>query len=260
MNAEEKYKFAQEKLKGFSNSIEIEDFRKFLLLILNLESGGPEALMKQMGLAPKGKTVLPYDPEKKIYFTKIISGLSMDSQLIVYNRVEGKLSEDFVNKPDSPLFEKYLTQYEREKQLPKNFLLVTPEIVDFTREVLTEKNETKPVSSGIEAMYVHLDEFLATQGLKFVFIIEGKDDEPDLVFTMNMTFEPKHDSSHRIQYFDIYVSENKELRGKSFIQMKQEKDKKLELSFLDEIKELSHSEQYNSKFTIIIPIKSFDQV
>ena len=44
MNFEEKFEFAKEKFKSFSNYLEISDFREFLLLILNIEESSAKLL------------------------------------------------------------------------------------------------------------------------------------------------------------------------------------------------------------------------
>ncbi len=257
MNYEDKYQFALKALANYQNSFEIGNFRKFLLLILNLESSGPEAMLRQLGMAPKGKTTLPYDPVKKAYYTKIMSNLSMKSQLFIYHKTD-KLSETFINKAESPLITDNLTTYESKNLLPSKFVIITPDVVDFSSHVLKDQNSPKPCCVGIESLYENLAELIITQNSKFLFLYEGE--AADLIFTMNISMEPTSNSKNSIQFFDVYVDEKKEVRTHTFIKMKKEAVKKgnLSIEFLDDIKDLSHSEMFDSQFTIIVPIKSFD--
>lgn len=259
MNYQEKYQFALKALENYQNSLEISKFRNFLLLILNLESSGPEAMLRQLGMAPKGKTTLPYDPEKKVYYTKIMSNLSMKNQLLIYFPTE-KMNEEFINKQDSSLFTKFLTSFERKNLLPSNYVIITPDVVDFSTHVLKDQNSPKPLCVGIESLYNNLAELILTQNSKFIFLLEGEN--ADLLFTMNISLEPTSNSKNSIQFFDVYVDEKQELRDHTFIQMKKEAVKKgnLEMEFIDEIKELSHSDMFDSQFTIIVPVKSFKRL
>jgi len=125
MNFEEKFEFAKEKFKSFSNYIEISNFREFLLLILNIEGDGAEAIMRQLGMGSKNKATLPYDPFKKIYYTKVISGLSMKNQLKIYIKSK-KINESLQNKLDSKIFTDNLSDFERKNLLPNKFSLIIP--------------------------------------------------------------------------------------------------------------------------------------
>ncbi len=258
MDHQEKYAYAVEMLSPFKNFLEVKDFRKFLLLILNLESAGPEAMLKQLGMAPKGKTVLPYNPAKKMYFTKVMSGFSISHQLTIYCPID-RVNEKFVNKADSEIFTKYLTEFERKKLLPKKFILINPEVVDYSQEVLTAKNVPKPSTPGIESLYLNLSELIATQNIKFIFLLECEN--ADVAFILNMNVEPSHHSENSIQYFDVYVDEKKEMRGHSFIRMQNGKSDsdEIKMEFMDEIKDLTHSELFDSHFTIIVPISSMNK-
>ena len=259
MDYQEKYQFAINTLKNFNNYIEIADFRKFLLLILNLDSGGPEAMLRKLGMAPKDKSTLPYDPEKKAYFTKIMSGLTLSNQLVMYHRSD-KISTDFVNKADSTFFTDHLTNYERENLLPKDYLVISPELVDYSSQVYKDQDSPIPCSIGVESLYSNLGEMIATQNLKFFFLIKGE--TADLIFTLNMSIEPTLNFKKYIQYFDVYIDTEKSLRNYTYVRMKKENVRKgnLDMDFLNEIKELNHSESFDSKYTIIVPVNSLNEI
>ena len=251
MDNEAKYQFSIEQFKNFKNHFEIHDFRKFLLLILNLDAGGPEAMLQQLGMGSKKRVVLPYNPEAGIYYTKVMSGLSYHNQLLIYHKTE-KLSETFVNDAESTLFTESLSAYERENFLPGKFKILTPEVKDFTAKILIGKNSNKPLITGIESLYFNLAEMIVSQQSKYLFLIEG--DVADVLFSMNISFAPSHDGDN-IQMLDIFVDEEKKYRDFTFIRMK---EGELEMALLKEIQDMSHGELYKSHFTIIVPIKSFD--
>ena len=251
MNFEEKFEFAKEKFKSFSNYLEISDFREFLLLILNIEGNGPEAIMRQLGMGSKNKAILPYDPHKNAYYTKVISGISMKNQLKIYIKSE-KINESLQNKSDSKIFTENLSDFERKNLLPNKFSLIIPSIVDSLDENLNQiKN--KEITPVIESLFVDLAEFIASQNLKFIFLLE--DDTADILFTVNMSIAPDNDSPKQIQFFDIYIDEDKKIRNHTFIRMKKGE---MDMEFMNEIKDYSHSEIFKSHFTIIVKIKSFN--
>jgi hypothetical protein len=258
MDYQQKYDFAIAKLKEFKNFIEVKDLRKFILLVLNLESGGPESILKQLGMGGKGKTVLPFDPQKKVYFAKVMASLSMGHQLTIYHKSD-KIHTEFLNKAESPIFTKSLSLFERQNLLPNKFSIIVPETVDASTKVMIGDDSPKKIVVGIEAIYSNLAELIVSQGLKFLFLIEGKSSEPDLVFTINMAIELNPDSPNQIQYFDVYIDDKKKLRDHTFIRMiDSEETPSLEMTFMEEIKEFGHSELYNSHFTIIVPVTSFN--
>jgi len=255
MNYAEQYAFANEVLSNFKHFIEIEDFRRFLLLTLNLENSGPESMLAQLGMGSKGKIILPYDPLHLAYYNKMLSTLSLKNQVMIYHSSEKK--GEFINKQDSPLIMEYLTEKEREESLPTNFMLICPEIVDFTKSSLERSNNHNNYTVGIESLYTHLDEFIATQDLKIIFLKEA--DKADLAFVINISLDAGPKSDNATQFFDVYVDEAKELRNYTYILTRSEKSKagQITTTFLNEIKDLSHSEKFDSNYTVIVPVKSF---
>ncbi len=254
MSTQEKYDFAISKLKAFKGYVEIAEFRKFLLLVLNMENSRPEAILSQIGMGgSKGKFIMPYDPEKQCYFEKMMAGISMNDQLTVYIKIEEQTTK-LVNKPNSDLFDAALSPFERKNLLPGKFLLITPKAIDFTQQSYTDEIQPKPSNAAIETLYPDLIEFIVAQNLKYVFVIFGKENEPDVAFTINMSFDPRMASTKQLQFFDVYVDDSKQLRDQTFIKITED----LEMTFLNEITDSSYSDMSNANFTIIIPVKSFD--
>jgi hypothetical protein len=258
MEYKAQYDYALSLLKDFQNYVEVGDFRSFILLTLNLENG-PESLLSQLGMGgSKGKTVLPYDPEKNMYYAKVMAGMSMNNQLTIFMKSEKK-TDKLINKADSAIFTSTLTAYEIKNLLPSKFTVLCPNILDYSSKAFTTEAKPKPFTSAIESLYTDLLEFLVVQQMKYVFLVEGKGKEPDLLFSINMAYDPIHNAPNQFQYFDVYLDPDHQCRGNSFIWVHEDNKENLKVEFLKEIKEkYSHSDMFNSNFTIIVPIKSFN--
>ena len=207
--------------------------------------------MRQLGMGSKTKTILPYDPFKKAYYTKVISGLSIKSQLKIYIKSD-KINDSLINKSDSKIFTENLSDFERKNLLPNKFALITPSIVDSIDENL-DQIINKEITPVIESLFVDLAEFIASQNLKFIFLLE--DEVADILFTVNMSIARDSNNSKQIQFFDIFIDEDKKIRNYTFIRMKKGE---MDMEFMNEIKDYSHSEIFKSHFTIIVKIKSFN--
>ena len=186
-----------------------------------------------------------------------MAGLSFKNALTVFHRTEIKPSS-FINKADSEIFTKYLNDFEQKNLLPKKYTLLTPEIVDFTHITLKKQDLIKKRQIAIESLYNNLGEMIATQELKFLFLL--KEEKADLAFVVNLSIDSGKDSKEDIQFFDVYVDTEHILRNHSFIRMKSSDLKvgNLNIEYLDEIKDLRHSELFQSIFTIIIPVQFTD--
>ncbi len=261
MNYDDKFKFAIEKLNDFENYLEVENFRSFLLLLLNLNGNGAQALLSQLGIGgnKKKRIGIPFDPTKNIYYTKILSGLSIKNQLMIYTQDYEEEPEKLINKKEDRILKENLAENELNNLIPKDFIMLTPKVVDFTEKVLKENNKENEYSSGVESLFLDLAEFIISQKLKYIFLLKGEGDEPDLCFSINLSIDPTHTSPDQLQLFDVYIDQEKKLRNYNFIQMDNEKIEKdeLEMNFLTEVKTSSHSDLYKSHFTIIIPVRSF---
>jgi hypothetical protein len=257
MEYKAQYEYALNIVKNFQNYIEIGDFRRFLLLVLNLESG-PDNFLSQLGMGgSKGKVTLPYDPEKKMYYAKAMSGITLSNQMTIYLTCEKK-TDQLINKADAKIFKDTLSDYEIKNLLPNKFKLICPNVVDYSSEAFTGKNKPKPFIGAIESLFTDLLEFLIVQQMKYVFIWEGEGDQPDLLFTINMPFDPIHNAPAQFQYFDVYLDSTHQMRGNSFIWIHEDNKENIKIEVLKEIREkYSHSDMFNSNFTIIVPVKSF---
>ena len=71
--------------KGFTNYLELEDFRAFLMLTLTSQS--PMNIMAQLGLGGDKSIInLPYNPDFNIYFQKI--NLISSSSIVLYTQTD----------------------------------------------------------------------------------------------------------------------------------------------------------------------------
>ena len=122
----EKINIVKDYFKDFTNFIELEDFRSFLLLTLSSQT--PNTIMAQLGLGGNKEVVnLPYDPISKTYFQK--ANLMTSGSLIIYVKHE-PIIEDFLIEKDNKLIKDNLTSNEFENALRgiKKFLF--PQISD----------------------------------------------------------------------------------------------------------------------------------
>jgi hypothetical protein len=262
MNAQEKFSYAHKKLSAFNNYIEVADFRHFLLLALNMEGEWPQELLKQFGFGSKDKSVLPFDIEKKAFFTKSMQGLSSSNQMVIYNKPGLEKEIAFINKASSNLFKDVLNSYEKENLLSKKFVMLTPKVYDFSRIGPNADHKTESPVAIVEFLFDNLAELIVSQDLKYVFLLEGEGEEPDIVFSLNISTEGVKEAQKTLQMFDVFIDEERKLRGHTFIRMKNGEltDEEMKMEFLNEIKDYSHSELYNSHFTIIVSVKSFAEL
>ena len=94
----------KELFKDFSNFIELDNFRNYLLFTLTGQV--PTNLLAQMGLGGGKETIsLPYNPIWGIYYQKI--NLFSAGSLIVYLKSD-VITEEFLLEKDAPIFKEHL--------------------------------------------------------------------------------------------------------------------------------------------------------
>ena len=236
-----------ERFKNFSNFIELEDFRDFLLFTVN--SQAPSNLLAQIGLGgSKDVLHLPYDPSFKIHFQKI--NLITAGSLIVY--VKGDpISEEFLIEKDDPIFKKFLNPNEIDLAFHGKEKFLIPKISDCTSIDIDGKS--KQIHVEIDDLFYSFESFMAITEPNIVFVLDGKVDEPDLLFAFNMMPEIKIAEKKTLK-IDVYIDEKHETRDKNYI--KREED--YSLKCLKDIKEISHADLYKSAFSLIIHVKSIN--
>jgi hypothetical protein len=242
---EDNIKIVKEYFKDFTNFIELEDFRSFLLLTLS--SQVPMSIMAQLGLGGNKEIInLPYDPNSKMYFQK--ANLMTSGSLIIYTRSEAVTKEFFIEKDDE-IIRKTLTSNEYENALRGIKKFVFPNISDCS----TTDDDNLIVK--IDDLFHSMESFISYTSPHIIFVLDAKDSSsPDVLFTFNMMpqFPKKLDES--ILNIDVYL--DFEHKTKDIAYIKREEDYKL--LYLKDVKELGHAEAYKSSFTVVLHIKSLN--
>jgi len=235
----------KEKFTNFTNYIELNDFRQ--LLLFTLTSQDPTNIMAQLGFGGNREIInLPYDPLKKIYFQKI--NLISSGALIIYARNE-IISENFLLEKDEPIFKKYLNQNEQSLAFRGKEKFLLPQVSD-----CGALNDSK-ITIKIDDMFHNLQSFISYSQPNVMFVIDAKDDSnADLIFTFNMMPQFPGKPNENVLKIDTYLDREHKTKGITYI--KREED--YSLTFLKDIKEISHSDLYKSFFSLVVHIKSFD--
>ncbi|MHA1294077.1 MAG: hypothetical protein ACTSQJ_15605 [Promethearchaeota archaeon] len=244
----EKIKIIHEYFKDFSNFIEVENFRAFLLFTLT--SQVPSNILAQFGLGGTKEVInLPYNPLFKIYYQKI--NLVSLGNLIVYVKRD-PLTDKFVLEKDDPIFKEYLNPNEISLGFRGKEKILFPKICDCSS---FHSNDNIKLTIKIDDMFYSLESFMAIIEPNILFIIDGNESEPDLLFAFNMMPEIPTLLEKKSLKIDVYFDPEHLTKDKTYL--KREENYKLE--FMKDIKEISHAELYKSSFSLLLHIKSFNK-
>jgi len=233
-----------EVFKDFSNSIELEDFRSFLLFTMNSQM--PSNLLAQFGLGNSKEVInLPYNPLAKIHYQKI--NLITSGSLIIYVKCD-PISNDFLLEKDHSLFKKFLNPNEMSLAFRGKEKILIPKMSD-----CNSIDSSVNVKVKIDDLYHSFQSFMAIAQPNMVFVVEGDKDKPDIIFAFNMMPQISELKLDNILKVDVYMDQKHVTRGNTYI--KREEDYKIE--FLKDIKEYSHADLYKSAFSLILRVKSF---
>ncbi|MHA1756290.1 MAG: hypothetical protein ACTSVV_05940 [Promethearchaeota archaeon] len=244
----EKIQYVLKRLKNFTNFIELQDFRSFMLFTLN--GTVPANILAQFGLGGGREIIhLPYNPKAKVYFQKV--SLMKSSNLIVYVKSE-KVIDKLIIEKDDEFLKKYLNQNEISLAFRGNEKILFPEFCDCTT---LNSNDNSKLKIKIDDVFFSLESFVGYTEPNILFVLESNNDsEPDIVFAFNIAPEiPTLLETNNVK-IDLFLDDEHRTRGMTYI--KREED--FSITFLKEIKEISHAEIFKSKFALILPIKSFD--
>lgn len=244
-----KIAIARKNFENFKNYIELENFRDFLLFVLNSQVSSN--ILQQLGIGG-GKDVinLPYNPLFKIYYQKI--NLISAGSLIIYVKSE-PISDEFILDKDDPIFKEYLRQNERELAFRGKEKFLTPKITDCT--FLTEI-DTNPITLKFDDLYYDLKSFMAVAEPNILFVRDApSESEPDLIFAFNLMPEIPGKSDEKVLKLDILFDSEHKTRNIKYI--KREED--YELKYLENLTSISHSDIFKSAFSLILHIKSFEK-
>lgn len=241
-----KIKIVNDYFKGFTNFLELEDFRSFLLLTLT--SQVPMNIMAQLGLGGNKDIInLPYSPDYNIYYQKI--NLMSSSSLILYAKSD-PITNEFVLEKSDDIFKKYLNLSEIELAFRGKEKFLFPKISDCS--ILGDSK----LNIKVDDLFHNLESFISFTQPNVLFVIDADDaSKPDLIFTFNMTPQLPKKLDENVLTVDVYLDEDRKTRDINFL--KREKD--YNLIFLKDIKEISHAELYTSSFSLVLHVKSLNK-
>lgn len=233
--------------KDFTNFIQVEDFRSFLLFTLTSQVSMD--LMAQLGFGGSKEIIsLPYSPIHKIYFQKI--NLLTAGTMVIYCK-NAPISDKFLLDKDNDVFKKYLNSNEISLAFRGKEKFSLPLISDCS--ALDNSNLTIKVDDLFHSM----ESFISYLQPNIVFVINAKTkSEPDLIFTFNMMPQLPGKLDENVLKIDVYLDYKYKTRDITYI--KREEDHSIK--FLTDIKEVSHSELYKSAYSLVLRVKSFERL
>lgn len=242
----DKIKIVNDYFNGFTNFLELEDFRSFLLFTLT--SQVPMNIMAQLGLGGNKDVInIPYSPDFKIYYQKI--NMMSSSSLIIYTKSD-PITTEFILEKNDETFKNFLSLNEIDLAFRGKEKFLFPKLSDCS--IL----EDSKLNIKIDDLFHNLESFISYTQPNVLFVIDAIDSsKPDLIFTFNLTpqLPPKLDEN--MLQVDVYL--DNERKTKEINYLKREAD--YSLTFLKNIKEISNAELYKSSFSLVLHIKSLNK-
>lgn len=233
----------------FTNFIELKDFRSFLLFTLTSQI--PTNIIAQMGLGGSRDVInIPYNPVFKIYYQKI--NLITVGSLIVYIKSD-PIKDDLVVEKDDPIFKKYLNTNELSLAFRGKEKFLFPQISDCS--AFEMDGDSKKLNVEVDDFLYSLESFIAILEPNILFVIDKEGNEPDLLFTFNIMPQIPGKQKRNILKIDVLL--DNEHKSKDITYIKREEN--YQLTYLKDIKEISHADLYKSAFSLVLHIKSFDK-
>jgi hypothetical protein len=235
----------KQKFSTFSNFIELDDFRQILLFTLTSQAANN--LMAQLGIGGNPDIIsLPYDPVHQAYYQKV--NLISSGSLIIYTK-SAPISDKFLLEKDDSIFHKFLNQNERDLAFRGKEKFLFPKLSDCS------SIDDSKVTIKIDDLFHDFKSFVSYSQPNVIFVIDSKDDkQADVVFTFNMMPQFPVRLDEKVLKVDIFMDEEHLTRGNTYL----EREEDYKLNFLNDMKEVSHSELYKSSFSLILHVKSFN--
>ncbi len=246
----QKIEDVQKYFENFSNFIELPDFRSFLLFTLT--SQVPTNILAQIGLGGSKEVInLPYNPISKVYYQKI--NLISAGSLILYVK-NNPISDEFTLGKDDPIIKSFLNPNEISLAFRGKEKFILPMISDCS----TFNNDEKTsLTVKVDDLFHSLESFLAVTEPNLLFVIEAKNEsEPDLLFAFNLMPMMPSKLDQRVLKIDVYWDNEHKTKGKTYLKRQED----YSLSYLEDIKDVSHTDLYKSAFSLILHIKSFKKL
>ena len=241
----------QDYFKEFTCFFELEDFRSFLLFTLTSQI--PSNVLAQLGMGgTKDVISLPYNPIFNIYYQKI--NLIASGSLIFYVKSKSINEDNFLLEKDNPIFKNYLNANEISLAFRGKEKFIFPKVSDCSSFEINGNISNLAVK--IDDYFHSLEGFLAILEPNILFVLNGKvKSDPDLIFTFNMM--PEFPGKLKKKVFKIDTFLDNDHRTKDITYLKREED--YNLTYLKDIKEVSHADLYKSSFSVILHIKSLNK-
>lgn len=245
----QKVGLVDEQFENFSNFIELDSFRSFLLFTLT--SQVPTNILAQFGLGGSKEIIhLPYNPILKIYYQKI--NLISTGSLIIYVKSE-PISGNFILEKDDSIIKNFLNPNEMGLAFRGKEKFILPKISDCS--AFDVKGDSK-LTVKVDDLFHSLESYLAVVEPNLLFAIKAKNtSEPDLLFTFNMMPEMPTRLDQKVLKIDVFLDSEHKTKGMTYL--KREED--YSISYLNDIKEVSHSDLYKSAFSLLLHVKSFNK-
>ncbi len=240
----------QKNFENFSNFIELHDFRTFLLFTLT--SQVPTNILAQIGLGGSKEVInLPYNPVFKVYYQKI--NLMSVGTMIIYVKSD-PISDEFTLSKDDPIIKSFLNPNEISLAFRGKEKFLLPKISDCST---FNTDEDSSLTVKVDDLFHSLESFLSVTEPNLLFVLKSKDNsESDLLFTFNLMPEMPSRLNKKVLKIDIYYDNDHKTKGKTYLKRNED----YSLSYLDDIKDVSHTDLYKSAFSLIIDIKSFEKL
>jgi hypothetical protein len=193
---------------------------------------------------------LPYNPIFNIYYQKI--NLISSGSLVIYVKNE-PITEEFMLDKEDPIIRNFLNPNEMSLAFRGKEKFIFPKISDIST---FDMNGNSNLVINVDDMYHSLESFLAVSEPNILFIVESTDDKkPDLVYTFNMMPQMPSRTDQKVLKIDVFFDEDHKTRDKTYL--KREED--YTITYLEDIKEVSHAELYHSAFSLLLHVKSFSK-
>ena len=206
----DKIKIVNDYFDGFTNFLELEDFRSFLLLTLT--SQVPMNIMAQLGLGGNKDVInIPYSPDFKMYYQKI--NMMSSSSLILYTKSE-PITNKFILEKDDEIFKKFLSLNEIGLAFRGKEKFLFPKVSDCS--ILGDSE----LNIKVDDLFHNLESFMSYTQPNVLFVIDAKDSsKPDLIFSFNLTPQLPKKLDENVLQVDVYLDNNRKTRDINFLKI-----------------------------------------
>ncbi len=252
MNLQQAVTSVLAKLKDFAGYIEIGNFMDFVYFNMSSD-GGPEGVMGMLGMGASKEMTINYDPERKIFYSRVLSGPQDANAITVFTRDNpiaskiGELVEKFHFDSKDKMLDTIFSAKLREALKSQKNHVTFVESSDTT--LLNDPKATK-INLRVETIYHNILSYISGfSQAKSIFVLDGTGSEPDLLFSFNFSMLPQAEQQVNYQ-LEVFLDSAHQTRGKRFILVDTETFK---VSYIENVDEI----RMNYQYTLILHVKSF---